>query len=343
MLNLPPTTPTRWTERFPIARLPLTGELALAIAATAFATAARWLIADVLPPGFPYLTYLPMVIVGAFLFGSRAGSFIAVLSGVAAWYWFIPPDGFGLNEGTLVALLFYAFITGTHLGLVHWTQRSNRLLIVERESNARLARTRELLFRELQHRVSNNLQMVAGLLTIQRRQLKDEGARTALDEAVRRLGVVGRISRQLYDPAGSNQPLHGLLDQLARDVIETSSTATIQHSVTGAARVSIAPEAAIPLALVVAETIANAIEHGFDGQDDCQLAIRLAELSDGRLSVEIEDNGRGLPDGFSLGESDSLGLKIATMLAKQLGGEFSLVPGSPRGTLARLELPLAPV
>jgi len=341
MLSLPSTTPPRWTERFPVARLPLTGELVVAVAATAIATAARWLIVNVLPSGFPYLTYFPVVIIGAFLLGSRAGLIIAALSGLAAWYWFIPPGGFVLGEGTLVALLFYAFITGTDLALVHWMQRANRQLIVQREANAHLARTRELLFRELQHRVSNNLQMVAGLLTIQRRQLKDEGARSALDEAVRRLAVVGRVSRQLYDPAGADQPLESFLDQLARDVIETSTTSPIQHRVSGTAQVSIAPEAAIPLALVVTESIANAIEHGFDGQEDCRLEIRLDETSEGRLAVEIEDNGRGLPDDFSLKASDSLGLKIATMLAGQLGGEFSLKAAPIRGTLARLELPLA--
>jgi two-component sensor histidine kinase len=65
-----------------------------------------------------------------------------------------------------------------------------------------LADTRELLFRELQHRVSNNLQVAAGLLTMQKRQLTDVSEKTALDEAAGRLALIGRISRQLYDPSG---------------------------------------------------------------------------------------------------------------------------------------------
>lgn len=79
-------------------------------------------------------------------------------------------------------------------------------------SSARLAATRELLFRELQHRVSNNLQMVAALLTVQRRKIADPEAKLALDEASRRLGVIGRISRQLYDPTGAGKDLPAFLD-----------------------------------------------------------------------------------------------------------------------------------
>lgn len=131
------------------------------------------------------------------------GTITAILSGVAAWYWFIPPAGFTVDQGTAVALLFYAFITGTEVTLVHWMQRANRQALAEREANAHLAETQTLLFRELQHRVSNNLQMVAALLNLQRRRVKDAEAREALDEAARRLGVVGRISRKLYDPAGA--------------------------------------------------------------------------------------------------------------------------------------------
>jgi two-component sensor histidine kinase len=301
----------------------------------------RWAVGSHLPPGFPFLTYFPLVIVTAFMLGVRAGTITAVLSGLAAWYWFIPPAGFTVDEGTAVALLFYAFITGTEVMLVHWMQRANRQALVERESNARLAETQTLLFRELQHRVSNNLQMVAALLSLQRKQVKDAEARDALSEAARRLGVVGRISRQLYDPAGANRPLKSFLDELALDVIQSNASAVaVSHRVSGDNLASIGPEAAIPLALVVAESIANAIEHGFVGRENGQIDVRIARSADHRLTVEIEDNGRGLPAGFAMEDSNSLGLRIASMLAGQLGGQFSLARGAAQGTLARIELPL---
>lgn len=334
----------RWTERLPLARIGVAGDVMIALAGCAVATVLRSLLDDQLPPGFPFLTYFPVVIVIAFIFGLRAGILTAITCGLASWYWFVPPaESFALEHNGRIAMGFYVFITGTEIALVHWMQRANRLLVVEREANARLARTRELLFRELQHRVSNNLQMVAALLTVQRRQLQDDNAKAALDEAARRLQTVGRISRQLYDPSGSGLDLTLFLEQLARDVIETSTERPVIHSVTGHVGTALSPEAAIPLALVVAESIANAIEHGFThNQTDAELQIRVEELAHDRLAVEIEDNGGGLPAGFSLGGSDSLGLRIATMLAGQLGGSFSLTNGHARGALARVELPLQP-
>jgi len=334
----------RWTERYPLARLGLLADLLIAVGGSLLAAYVRFVIGDVLPPGFPFLTFFPVVIITAFIFGIRAGVLTALLSGAMARYWFVPPFGaWSVDHNNAVAMGFYAFITTTEIALVHWMQRSNRALVVEREANRQLAETRELLFRELQHRVSNNLQMVAALLTVQRRQLTDESAKAALDEAARRLQTVGRISRQLYDPAGGGQQLGVFLDQLAHDVIETSTEAHIRHSVTGSRDVAIAPEAAIPLALVVAESIANAIEHGFTPtQTDPELQIRLQALTERRLAVEIEDNGAGLPANFSLMGSDSLGLKIATMLANQLGGNYTLSPATSGGALARIEMPLQP-
>jgi two-component sensor histidine kinase len=332
----------RWTERFPVARLPLLGEIAVAAVTTTLATSVRWLLDGSLPPGFPFLTYFPVVIVTAFLLGSRAGAITAVLNGLAAWYFFVTPAReFFLTFDVGVAMLFYGFITATEVTLVHWMQRSNSSLVAARETNGRLAETRALLFSELQHRVSNNLQMVSALLTVQRRQIHDPQAKSALDEASRRLSTVGRISRQLYDPAGGAQELKPFLDQLARDIVESSGRSDIRCRVEGVPDAKLNPEAAIPLALVVAESVANAIEHGFVGRENCELQIRLAHIGDGRMSIEVEDNGHGLPAGFVLDGSNSLGLKIATMLAGQLGGRFTLSPSAgASGSLARLELPL---
>lgn len=342
-MSNPPATPAQWTERYPVARLPLIGDIAVALGGAALATGIRWLLDGSLPPGFPFLTYFPVVIVTAFLLGTRAGALTAVLCGLASWFWFVPPfESFALSFNAGVAMLFYGFITATEVTLVHWMQRSNASLVVARETNARLAETSALLFRELQHRVSNNLQMIGALMTVQRRQIVDPEARAALEEASRRLSVVGRISRQLYDPSGAGQDLKPFLDQLTRDVIEASGRHEVRHTVTGDDTAQLSPEAAIPLALVVAEAVANAIEHGFSGgRDDCEVQIRLKRTDRERLSIEVEDNGHGLPAGFVLDGVDSLGLKIATMLAGQLGGRFTLSPAlETNGTLARLELPM---
>ncbi|WNO53924.1 sensor histidine kinase [Stakelama saccharophila] len=291
-----------------------------------------------LPSGFPYVTFFPAVILSSFLFGVRWGSVAAVLSGLCAWYFFIPPpDSFALERSGAVALGFYCFVVVTDILLVHWMQRANANLARERETSRALAETRELLFRELQHRVSNNLQVAAGLLALQKRRLHDDSARLALDEASRRLALIGRISRQLYDAGGATRSMREFLEPLCADVVEASGRQNIRCTITVAEDAPLTPDAAVPLALIVAEAVSNAVEHGFRNRDGGTIEVLLARDETAMVKVEVTDDGEGLPDGFSIEASNSLGLRIAVMLAEQLGGRFDLLGG--KGTTARLTLP----
>lgn len=328
----------RWTERLPVARdRPILGLLAT-IAIVAVAWAARTMADPLLPPGFPYVTFFPAVIVTSFLFGTRLGSVSAILCGLLAWYFFIPPHhSFVLTGATGFALVFYVFVVATDLPLVHWMQTANRQLARERERSQSLALTRELLFRELQHRVSNNLQVAAGLLSMQKRRLADADAKAALDEASGRISLIGRISRQLYDTSGAAQPLLSFLGVLCRDVIEASGRDDLTLTMQGDERLLLQPDAAVPTALVVAEAVANAIEHGFAGERTGRIVVSVTGDDENGLSVTIDDDGHGLVESFDVSQSTSLGLQIATSLARGHGGGFALERRG--GTRATLTLP----
>jgi two-component sensor histidine kinase len=325
-------------ERLPLRGLhPLTAPVATA-AMVAVAYAVRKMVAPWLPPGFPFLTFFPAVVLASFLFGWRMGALAAILGGLIAWLVFIPP-AYALNfdRSVIIALGFYALVTGTEVALVHWMQLANARLAAERELSARLAEMRELLFRELQHRVSNNLQVAAALLSLQRRKVAHEDARAALDEASRRLALIGRISRQLYDAGGGTRSLADFLQPLCADVIEASGRTGVDLTVRAEADAPLSSEQAVPVALVVAEAISNSIEHGFAGRTGGRIDVALRRTEDA-VDVEVADDGHGLPLGFELDRSDSLGLRIAAMLADQLGGRFTLEPRTA-GAVARLTLP----
>lgn len=330
---------SRWIERFPVFEdRPWLGVVATLVLAGA-ALAVREAVDPWMPAGFPYVTFFPAVIVTSFLFGARLGAVSAVICGFLAWYFFLAPRySFAVDSGVAVALGFYLFVVGTDLALVHWLQAGNRRVAAEREANRVLAETRELLFRELQHRVSNNLQVAAALLTVQTRQLADPDARAALSEASRRLELIGRISRQLYDTNGAAQMLVPFLDELCRSVIDASGRVDVVVTVTGDTGIRLEPDAAIPTALIVAESVANAIEHGFARDRAGRIEVRvLRDTASGELVVNVEDDGHGLPDDFDGGAASSLGLRIATMLAKSRGGRFDLARAA--GTRATLTLP----
>ena len=314
--------------------------------AVALSVGGFWLrdqIGDGLPPGFPYLTFFPAVIITAFFFGIGPGIVAAILSGLAAWYFFLPPFGsFALSFGAAIALGFYIFIVTVDIALVHWMQRANAVSREERRRSLALAENRELLFRELQHRVGNNLQMIASLISLQTRRLTDETARSALEEAARRVGTVGRIQRQLYDPRGTQLSLAAYIDQIGRDVIDASGREGVDYSFAASSDMVLPPEKAIPTAIVVAEAINNAIEHGFGTDGSGHVAVTV-ESVEGGMAVTVADDGKGLPSGFNLDTADSLGLKIARALAQSVGGDFAMTAAPQgRGTLARLQIAVSP-
>ena len=333
----------RKNERF-VERLPLVLSrpaygygltLLLCVAALLLRLAAEGL----LPIGYPFVSFFPAVILSSFLFGVRPGIFAAILGGLLSWYFFIPPRmEFAFNPGVGMALTFYIGVVAVDIWLIHLMQQANFNLAVERERNRILADNRELLFRELQHRVSNNLQVVAAMLSLQRRQVDNDAARRALDDAAARLALIGRISRALYDPSGQGQDMHGFLTMLCGDVVDAAGRSDIIYDVSTPAGLVLEPNVTVPLALIVAEAVSNAIEHGLPDRAG-RVVVQLDRDGDGALALRISDDGRGLPGGMAPEGGNCLGLRIAGALALQLGGTFRLEPAPGGGARACLDLP----
>jgi two-component sensor histidine kinase len=332
-------------ERSPLERLPLQAKrpwlgAAAALGAAVLATLFRFVLP--LDDGYPFVTFLPAVIVIAFLFGARSGALALVASAASAIYFFVPHRfSFLIAPTSWFAIAFFVLTCGLIIFLIHWMQAAHRRLSEERRRSAALADNRELLFRELQHRVSNNLQVVAALLALQKRHIADEDARAALDEASRRLGLIGRIHRQLYDPSGERIGMVPFLKQLAADVIDSAGAGGVALEFEMGEALDLQADAAIPVALIVSEAISNAVEHGFRDREGGTIRLSMARTAAGGVALEIADDGRGLPDGFEPEASASLGLRIAATLARQLGGRFEMV--NANGALARLILPPAAV
>jgi two-component sensor histidine kinase len=222
--------------------------------------------------------------------------------------------------------------------VINAMNRSLERLRQEEARSAALARDRETLFKELQHRISNNLGIVSALLNLQRADVEDPKAKHALTEAATRLQLIAKIHRKLHDPAGAQLRFGPFLEDLCRDILEASGARNIVCLVT-AADAQIAPERTIPLALIVTELISNALEHGFEAGRPGTIRIDFAPERPGSREqvLTVSDDGAGLPDGFSLENATGLGLRIVKSLTRQLDGR--LVMETAGGTTCRLVFP----
>ncbi|MGF7123945.1 sensor histidine kinase [Rhodococcus sp. AG1013] len=209
---------------------------------------------------------------------------------------------------------------------------------VKRRDRALLSK--DATIREIHHRVKNNLQTVAALLRLQARRTDNEEARQALSESVRRVTSIALVHETLSMSVDEEVDLDEVVDRLVpilADVASVNMPIKIQRE--GSLGVFSA-ERATPLVMVLTELVQNAIEHAFEPGESGTVYLR-ADRSARWLDVVIHDDGRGLPDGFSLEKSDRLGLQIVrTLVDAELGGSLGLHPCPGGGTDAVLRVPL---
>jgi two-component system, sensor histidine kinase PdtaS len=202
--------------------------------------------------------------------------------------------------------------------------------VTELRRHERLLLYKDATIREIHHRVKNNLQTVASLLRLQSRHLTTDEGREALAESVRRIGSIALVHETLSLEARQRVDFDTVAAQLVGML--TAGLADpgrpVRVDVDGVAG-DIVPEVATPLALVLSELVQNALEHAFPVRGGT-VAVRF-DRGPAALTLEVVDDGVGVPDGFDPGTSGNLGLRIATALVGELGGTMTIAREGPDG------------
>jgi len=200
-------------------------------------------------------------------------------------------------------------------------------------------RVKEATIREVHHRVKNNLQTIASLLRIQARRAQSDEAARALAEAVERVSSMAVVHEML---AGSTDESVDLAEAV-RTVVDMVRRGMAGGE--GAVRVEVdgdtgpvSAQVATSLALVAAELVHNAIEHGIGEGGSGTVSVSMRRLP-AEVQLSVHDSGPGLPEGFSLEASANLGLAIVkTIVEDDLRGTLSF--GGTRGTLVSVRVPV---
>ncbi len=193
---------------------------------------------------------------------------------------------------------------------------------------------KELLLKEIHHRVKNNLQIISSLLTLQSQNLEDPAILALFQDSQTRIYAIALIHDQLYkttqfDQINFAKYIENLVSHLHQ--LHSYSLDSIQIQ-TNIADLFLNIETAIPCGLIINELVINALKYAFPesiNSIDKQIIIELQQLSDQKLSLSIKDNGIGiLNDHHKLETTDTLGLRLVKILTQQLEGEITLTCNS---------------
>jgi two-component sensor histidine kinase len=210
---------------------------------------------------------------------------------------------------------------------------------VKRRDRALLSK--DATIREIHHRVKNNLQTVAALLRLQARRTNNAEGREALIESVRRVSSIALVHDALSMSVDEEVNLDEVVDRILPIMNDVATVDTpIRINRVGDLGVLDA-DRATALIMVITELVQNAIEHAFDGATQHGCVTIRAERSARWLDVVVHDDGRGLPEGFSLEKSDRLGLQIVrTLVSAELDGSLGMHDVPTGGTDVVLRVPI---
>jgi two-component sensor histidine kinase len=201
--------------------------------------------------------------------------------------------------------------------------------------------SKELLLREIHHRVKNNMAIIASFVSFGRYRMEDDpetSPSAVLDTILERVSLLSELHSFLYVRGRTSQYVEATefftaLLPLFDAVVEDNERIQITHDIES---LRIRTDDAIALGLIVNESVTNAIKHAFPESQSGTVHITFRREGDG-ARLEIRDNGRGLPRDGSSTAYQSVGLSLIDSLSGQLGGECDVV--SNGGTTVRVELP----
>jgi len=246
------------------------------------------------------------------------------------------------KQATLVKNLTLAGIAAAILiaGLLYrqnrLKQKSNKIITHKNEELQQLLTDKEWLLKEIHHRVKNNLQIVMSLLNSQSVYINNDAALTAIHDSRRRVYAMSLIHQKLYLSDNiSTITMPAYISELVsylEDSFDTGNQVVFRQEIEP---LNLDVSQAIPLGLIINESIVNAIKYAFPAGRKGIVSIRLQQEDDDHLLLTISDNGVGLPPGLEVMEHNSLGLDLVRGLTRQLNGSLDIVSDDGLGLIIK--------
>ena len=215
---------------------------------------------------------------------------------------------------------------GNHLGI---TDRKK----AEEEIRRQLSE-KEIILKEVHHRIKNNFASIGSLLSIQIQEINNPEAISALQDTIGRIDTMKVLYEKLlltdeYQITSVKNYLEDLIDEIL-GFSPGSTELTVQKQIID---YQLDLKRLSPIGIIVNELITNIMKYAFTGRDPGIIEVTFEE-NRGEAVLTIQDNGNGLPEGFDISESTGFGLRLVKMLSEQLGGSFTIENNN--GTISTL-------
>jgi len=208
-------------------------------------------------------------------------------------------------------------------------QKLNATLAKQKEEIEKQDGEKELLLKEIHHRVKNNLQIITGLLELQSIEIDDEAFTSAMLEGQNRVKSMALIHEKLYqvDELATIDML-SYIEQLSR---ELASAYSVKHSLKSnieCVNIQLDIDTAIPVGLILNELITNSWKYAFKERVEGELNVKILKTDDNTYKLTYSDDGPGLPDDLDLKSAKTLGMRLIKRLTQQLFGEINYIKAS---------------
>ncbi len=239
------------------------------------------------------------------------------------------------NLFSLISILFSVYLLGGVLGknLLHTHHNLYK-------SKARIEKSvdeKENLLREVHHRVKNNLQTVSSLLNLQARNTPNKQIKELVKSSQNRVTAMAMIHEMLYVRDNLSKIEFGsYVQELTQYLLRTVEQKDRKIDVTiNIPDTLLSIDTAIPLGLLINETVTNSIKYGFRDVDEGKITIEIEKRYQNKFILKIADNGTGFPLDYDFKNSNTLGLRLIHNLARQLQGTIERLP-TEEGTTYKL-------